>query len=252
MKRKIFFTIITFLIALTVNAQNDTMYIMKSGVVIGQYSVNNQIDSIIFYKPFITGNTVVDIDGNVYNTVVIGSQTWLKENLKTTKYNDGISIPLVENDTAWINLSTPGYCWYDNNQTIYGNTYGALYNWYTVNTNKLCPLGWHVPTNVEWTTLVDYLGGSDLAGGKLKEVGTTHWQTPNTEASDLYYFTALPGGERSSFGLSHDVGKIGSWWTATLTNSNEPWTFFVSYNSGKVFSGVSDYILGKTVRCVKD
>ena len=111
-----------------------------------------------------------DIDGNAYNKVTIGRQTWLVENLRTTKYNDGTLIPLVQDNTAWSNLITPGYCWFDNDEVANKNPYGALYNWYAVNTGKLCPSGWHVPTDTEWTTLIDNLGGLDVAGGKLKEI----------------------------------------------------------------------------------
>ena len=139
--------------------------------------------------------TVTDVDGNVYNTVTIGTQCWLQENLKTTKYKDGTSIPLVTDNSAWGSLSTPGYCWYNNDDT-YKNTYGALYNYYTVLTNNLCPSGWHVATEREWSTLVTYLGGASIAGGKLKESGTTHWVTPNTGANNETGFIALPGGRR--------------------------------------------------------
>lgn len=251
MKRKIFFTIISLLIALIVNAQNDTMYIMKSGVVIGQYNVNSQIDSIIFYKPIITGNTVVDIDGNIYNTVTIGNQTWLRENLKTTKYNDGISIPFIENDTAWINLSTPGYCWY-NNQISYSNTYGALYNWHTVNTNKLCPLGWHVPTKEEWTQLTNYLGGTSVAGGKLKEIGTTHWDSPNTGATNETGFTALPGGYCSLSGAFGIIGSYGYWWSSSEYTAADAWSSGLLYNYSYIGSYGSSKEVGFSVRCVKN
>ena len=118
---------------------------------------------------------VTDDDGNVYHSVTIGTQVWMVENLKTTKYNDGTSIPLVTDATDWHNLLTPGYCWNNNDEATYKATYGALYNWYTVNTGNLCPTGWHVPGDAEWTTLTTYLGGEDVAGGKLKEVGITHW-----------------------------------------------------------------------------
>ena len=104
---------------------------------------------------------VLDIDGNIYHTVIIGNQIWLAENLKTTKYNDGTPVSLVTDNTGWINLSTPGYCWYDNDITN-RETYGALYNWYAVQTGKLCPKGWHVPSDAEWTVLTDFLGGERM------------------------------------------------------------------------------------------
>jgi hypothetical protein len=107
-------------------------------------------------------NLVKDIDGNVYDTVTVGTQTWMVENLKTTRYNDGTAIPLVTKSVAWETLSTPGYCWYNNDESTYKAPYGALYNWYTVNTGKLCPTGWHVPGDSEWIVLIDFLGGPEL------------------------------------------------------------------------------------------
>ncbi len=106
-----------------------------------------------------TPGAVTYVDGNVYNIVIIGTHVWMKENLKTTKYNDGSNIPLVIDSTTWVNLTTPGYCWYNNDATSHKNTYGALYNWYAVNTGKLCPAGWYVPSDTEWQTLMNYLGG---------------------------------------------------------------------------------------------
>ncbi len=130
--------------------------------------------------------TVTDNDGNVYHTVAIGKQVWMAEDLKTTKYNDGTPIPLVTDGTAWVNLNTPGCCWYNNDADTYKATYGALYNWYAVNTGKLAPAGWRVASDADWKTLemslgmtqtqadsTDYRGTDE--GGKLKESGTMHW-----------------------------------------------------------------------------
>ncbi len=135
--------------------------------------------------------TISDADGNTYATVAIGTQVWMKENLKSTKYNDGTSISLVTVASDWTALRTHGYCWYDNNVS-YQNIYGALYNWYTVNSGKLCPSGWHVPTDNEWTTLINYLGGASIAGSKLKEAGTVHWVSPNI-ATNVSGFAGSPG-----------------------------------------------------------
>jgi uncharacterized protein (TIGR02145 family) len=117
----------------------------------------------------ISGQTVVDIDNNIYNTITIGTQTWMKENLKTTKYNDGTAIPLIEDTTAWGVQPTPAYCWYNNDSSKYKNPYGAFYNWYVVNAGNLCPTGWHVPSDVEWTILTDFLGAKVLQGVNLKK-----------------------------------------------------------------------------------
>lgn len=201
-------------------------------------------------------NTITDIEGNVYTIVTIGTQTWMAENLKTTKYNDGTSIPLVTSSTTWATLSTPAYCWLFNNETTYKVPYGALYNWYTANTGKLCPSGWHIPSNTEWTTLQDYLGGQSVAGGKLKETGTTHWNSPNTSATNEVYFTALPGGGRGGeAGEFITTGNYGYWWTAN-GHSVDPlfaWGFILAYNSAAVTR--ADYYYkrnGFSVRCLKN
>jgi uncharacterized protein (TIGR02145 family) len=126
---------------------------------------------------------VQDVEGHVYETVTIGSQTWMKQNLAATQLDDGTPIPLVEDDTAWISSSSFGYCYYEN-KSAFASKYGALYNWYAVATGKLCPAGWHVPSGGEWLVLIAALGGKDVAGGKLKEAGTAHWMPPNTGATN--------------------------------------------------------------------
>ena len=203
-------------------------------------------------ESFTTAGTVIDIDGNVYNTVTIGSQVWMAENLKTTKYNDGTAIPLVTDSTSWSNLTTPGYCWYNNDEAGYKNVYGALYNWFTVNTGKLCPIGWHVPTDAEWTTLTDYLGGESVAGGKLKETGTTHWLSPNTGATNETGFTALPGGYRAGSGYFNHVGSYGHWWSATEGSAGNAWGRYVGYDNSNVYGLSDSKQAGFSVRCVKD
>jgi uncharacterized protein (TIGR02145 family) len=139
--------------------------------------------------------TVKDFEGNVYKTITIGTQTWMADNLRTTKYRNGDAIPEVTDSSAWINLITGAYCNYNNtrnNDTIV--SYGRFYNLYAVTDNRnICPTGWHVSTDAEWTTLTDYLGGASVAGDKLKEKGTTHWESPNAGATNEIGFTALPG-----------------------------------------------------------
>jgi len=195
---------------------------------------------------------LTDKDGNVYTSVIIGTQEWMVENLKTTKYNDGTPIPLVEGITEWVNLETPAYCWYNNDPATFKNPYGALYNWYAVNTGKLCPTGWHVPTDAEWTTLTDYLGGEDVAGGKLKETGTTHWDSPNTGATNETGFTALPGGSRHTNGMFDYVGNHGFLWSATDSRASDALYRYMYYHSSDVAR--DDYYkkLGYSVRCLKD
>jgi len=198
------------------------------------------------------GITVTDIDGNGYHTVTIGTQVWMVENLKTTKYNDGTAIPLVTDGTEWSGLSTPAYCWYNNDAATYKSTYGALYNWFAVNTGKLCPAGWHVPTDAEWATLVAYLGDSTTVGGKLKETGTAHWVSPNTGASNSSGFTALPGGSRYSNGSFYLNGKYGWYLSSTESSTTDEWHMYMQYNSSQIFRTAGSKVLGFSVRCIKD
>ncbi len=196
------------------------------------------------------GLRVQDIDGNVYRTVTIGTQVWMAENLKVTKYNDSTDIPLVTDDSEWSTLTTPGYCRYIT--TYETDVYGPLYNWYTVNTGDLCPTGWHVPSDAEWTTLTDYLGGIFIAGGKLKETGTLHWMSPNTGATNETGFTALPGGSREKDGTYNFMGTGGFWWTATQRNSGTGWYRYINYNTIGVNRFNTTKNIGYSVRCVKD
>jgi uncharacterized protein (TIGR02145 family) len=193
-----------------------------------------------------------DGDNNNYPIVVIGTQTWMEENLKTTKYNDGISIPIVTDNTEWMGLTTPAYCWY-NNDIGNKNIYGALYNWHTVATEKLCPLGWHVSSDVEWAALRDFLGlPTTDAGGKLKETGTSHWGSPNLGATNETGFTALPGGWRYHVnGLFYDLNKIGNWWTSFQTPPVSIFWYVQYVNPILIRSGYS-YKMGYSVRCMKD
>jgi uncharacterized protein (TIGR02145 family) len=211
--------------------------------------------------------TVTDIEGNIYKTVKIGNQWWMAENLKTTRYNDGTIIPFVKDATEWANLTTPGYCWYSNwyidNDPSYKDTYGALYNWYTVNTGKLCPTGWHVPTDQEWKQLEIHLGMSQgevdneglrgtNEGGKLKETGFTHWASPNTGATNETLFTALPGGSRGYNGAFSTIYNYGYWWSITENDSDSSWRRVMSaYDSGIYRISISKYF-GLSVRCLMD
>ena len=198
-----------------------------------------------------TSGTITDMDGNVYTSITIGTQIWMAENLKTTKYNDGSSIQFITDNTAWSNITTLGYCWY-NNEATYKNTYGALYNWYTVNTGKLCPIGWHVPTKSEWTTLADYLGGESEAGSKMKETGNIHWISPLTIATNTSGFTALPGGYRSSDGSFNFIGYNGDWWSSTEYNTSEAWVLDMYYEVSYVSIASINKSYGLSVRCIKD
>ena len=208
--------------------------------------------------------TITDIDGNVYHTVNIGKQVWMKENLQVTHYRNGDSIPNVKYSQAWVDLfnsETGAYCTYYNSE--YNNKiYGVLYNCYIVKEfSHLCPSGWHIPTDEEWSTLANFLGGDSIAGGKLKEKSTTHWNSPNTGATNETGFTALPGGFRS-LGFFEDLGDNGSWWSSTKDNSHSGLWLQKPYDrywyrylkSDKKELGRSRTTLqdGFSVRCIKD
>lgn len=201
--------------------------------------------------------TVTDIVSNVYHSVKIGTQTWMVENLKTSKYRNGDQIPNVTDATAWAALNTGAYCWYDNDAVTNKATYGALYNWYAVDDSRnIAPTGWHVPTDAEWTTLTTYLGGKSVAGGKLKETRTTHWLSPNTGATNEVGFTALPGGMRNNeLGFKFvDIGKNGYWWSSSkfVNDFNNGADLFIFFDGSYVEPGGSLRNQGYSVRCVKD
>jgi len=198
--------------------------------------------------------TVTDIDGNVYHTITIGTQVWLAENLKTTKFNDGSSIPLLTKNAARTDLTTPEYWWYNNDSATYDNPYGKLYNWYAVNDGRdLCPTGWHVPTDAEWTTLTDYLGGLSVAGGKLKETGFIHWSNGNVGATNESGFTALPGGDRDINGSFNRIGLNGRWWSSSMYGSTgKAWYREMGGNHAGVIQANSSPDDGYSVRCIGD
>ena len=238
--------IITLFITINFALAQDTLYIYKAGAVLYKQVVSN-IDSITFNK----NTSVTDIDGNIYHTVTIGTQTWMVENLKTTRYNDGISIPLITENSSWAMLSTPGYCW-QNNDLANKKLYGALYNWYAVDKGNLSPLGWHVPTDNEWSTLISYLGGDAIAGGKLKESGLDHWISPNTGATNETGFTALPGNSRGSNGSYNQIGPYGYWWSSTSENQSNALLRGMYYPKSTIDRSTLSKEFGFSVRCVKD
>lgn len=200
---------------------------------------------------YATVGSVTDIDGNTYQTARIGNQEWMIENLRVTKYNDNTVIDQITNGTTWMGLVTGAWCWNDNNST-YDIPYGKLYNWYAVNTGTLCPTGWHVPSDVEWTVLIDYLGGLALAGGKMKETGTTHWMAPNSGATNESGFAGLPGGGRYSNGTFIIVSDIGWWWSSMETSSDKAWHIVLYHNFAFVNLTSNVKKLGMSVRCAKD
>jgi len=193
----------------------------------------------------------VDGSGNNYTVVTIGSQTWMAENLKTTKYNTGVDIPNVTSNSEWAALTSGAYCDHGNNAAN-GAVYGHLYNWLTLNRGQLAPTGWHVPTDAEWTTLTTFLGGENVAGGKLKETGTSHWLSPNTGATNETGFGALPSGGRTFDGIfpTDDIGFRGQWWTSTQFDINPAFYRGVANNSGFAVKQMYNKLAGFSVRCI--
>jgi len=186
----------------------------------------------------------------------IGNQIWATKNLDVATYRNGDAIPQVQDATAWNILTTGAWCYYENNSAN-GTTYGKLYNWYAVNDPRgLAPTGYHIPTSAEWSTLNTYLGGMQIAGGKMKESGTSHWISPNTDATNSSGFTGLPGGYRddSFFSFFSGVGTIGWWWTSGGVGSNKAWDVKLRNNNGEVsgYGNGAPIRYGMSVRCIKD
>jgi uncharacterized protein (TIGR02145 family) len=214
-------------------------------------------------------NILKDASGNVYKTVTIGTQVWMAENLRTSKFNDGTEIPLVEEISIWDTLTTPGYCWYENGAETYGTTYGALYNWYTVETDKLCPTGWHVPSDAEWVTFINYLSinryGFEGSGDDIAKSisGTNAWRsspTPGAPGNDQLTnnsagFNGFPAGLRG-VGVNFSLrGRYTCWWSSTGGLSAYAVDFdgiYLSNITPRPGTGYSVPGVGYSVRCVKD
>jgi uncharacterized protein (TIGR02145 family) len=238
----------SFTSAITNLSPNTTYYVRA-------YATNSSGTGYGSAMSFTTqqGNgTVTDLDGNVYNTVTIGTQIWMVEDLKVTKYRNGDPIPNVTDNTSWSTLYSGAYCDF-NNDTSYSSTYGKLYNWYAVNdSRKIAPAGWHVPTDAEWTILTTSLGGESVAGGKLKEMGLSHWVSPNTGATNEVSFTALPGGDRHNNGVFENFGTGGYRWCSSTYSTNIAWSRSIFYNSINVIRSAYYDQYGFSVRCIKD
>lgn len=199
---------------------------------------------------------VTDIDGNQYHYVAIGSQEWMVENLKVTRYRNGDSIQEVSGNSAgkaaWGNLTSGAYCNY-NDDSNDGRIYGLLYNWYVVNDSRnVAPSGWHVATVDDWNTLINYLSGTDVAGGKLKETGIAHWISPNSDASNTVKFSALPSGLRDYHGNFTLLGEVTEWWIPKEYDTN--FALFTQIGNGASIqiTGVGQKSVGCSIRCVRD
>jgi uncharacterized protein (TIGR02145 family) len=203
---------------------------------------------------FTTLKGINDVDGNVYQTVTIGTQVWMAENLKTTKYRNGDLIGTTTPATLDISAeATPKYQWAYEGSESNANTYGRLYTWYAVtDTRNVCPVGWHMSTDAEWTTLITYLGDDGVAGGKLKETGTTHWQSPNEGASNSSGFTALPSGFRNFDGRFYSIGGHGYLWSSSEYSTSSAYYRELFYNYFDISRRYFNKANGFSVRCLRD
>lgn len=195
-------------------------------------------------------STVTDIDGNVYGIITIGNQQWMDRNLEVRHYRNGDA--LLNGIAAANGQKAGAWMFYDNNAEI-GAVYGNLYNSYAVNDSRgIAPAGWHVATLADWREMIEYAGGSSVAGGKLKETGTTHWLDPNTDATDLYGFKALPGGYGAATG--YYLGHYSSFWTSTIVDgyTEATYNFYLYYNNPTTQEDWDSGGGGYSVRCVKD
>ena len=243
---------LTYSVSGTPKSVGDAIFQISIG---GQKcSVNINVDDVnqVSIK---AGENITDIDGNSYKTVIIGTQRWMAENLKTTKFNDGTPIPLAIDPSSWLNAKAPARCYYDNNTS--NAKYGSLYNWsvigiYDINSKNVCPAGWHVSRDIDWQDLANYLGGEEVAGGKLKEAGFVNWVSPNTDASNIALFNALPGGLRTSNGNFYWINNKGYWWTATEQSGAESIYRILKFDSSTLDWSFDSRSYGMSIRCVKD
>jgi uncharacterized protein (TIGR02145 family) len=201
-------------------------------------------------NPALTYGSVTDIDGNTYATIEIGTQLWMAENLRTTRYRNGDPIPNVKGDDQWTGLRTGAWAHYENDPK-YEVPYGKVYNWYTVkDPRKVCPTGWHVPTDAEWATLTDHWGGENHAGGKLKS--KTSWNAPNTGATNASGLSGLPGGYRYGNGYFSSLGNNGYWWSASESGAENAWNRPLYYGNVGIYRNYGNKRNGVSVRCLRD
>ncbi|HPQ35745.1 MAG TPA: FISUMP domain-containing protein, partial [Tenuifilaceae bacterium] len=228
---------------------NRTLEGMLDDVRIYSYALPEEEITTLYHEG--GWDMVADIDGNLYPIVQIGSQEWMGKNLRTAKYSNGETISRVVDNATWTGLTTEAYCWYNNDSTTYSDIYGAIYNWHAANDPRgICPIGWHVPTDAEWTILTNFVGGENIAGNVLK--ATSGW-FDNGNGIDQYGFSALPGGYReSSDGVAYGVGSSGWWWTSTESNATFAWRRAIDFGNISVDRFDVDMKNGFSVRCIKD
>jgi uncharacterized protein (TIGR02145 family) len=246
------------------NLNSSTIYYVRAyaknsvGTAYGN-ELNFTTDSIFIPGVRCPGTpSVTDIDGNLYHTVQIGNQCWTQSNLKVTKYRNGDNIPTGLSNSNWGSTFSGAYVSYLNS-TFNDSLFGKLYNWYAVGDGRgICPIGWHVPSNSEWTTLTDFLGGESVAGGALKNTSTQPipggWNVPNTGATNSSGFTALPGGWRDDGGAFRDLNNNGRWWSSSVYTGVSNTSWYRSMVAGGVSANSGGYPRdnGLSVRCLRD
>jgi uncharacterized protein (TIGR02145 family) len=244
-----------------------SMTVFQKGLIPGYKIDIRGIDSIVFsnnqiMKVFQPNKmetfSLLETDSIIFifnecEDIQIGNQIWMCKNLDVDNYRNGDPIPEVKDSKEWANLKTGAWCFYNNDTTL-GKIYGKLYNWYAVNDQRgLSPDGWHVPSDSEWTTLSNYLGGKSIAGGKLKETGTSHWLSPNIGATNETSFSAIPGGWcYSDDGTFHYINRSGYWWSSSECNATFGWCWYMYYNYKDISRGSDEKSSGFSVRCIKD
>jgi uncharacterized protein (TIGR02145 family) len=229
------------------NLHPDSLYFLRVFTVTRNDTIYS--DNKIFFTH--REDAVKDIDDNFYNTVKIGNQVWLAEDLKTARLNDGSAIIFARDNPGWIGSVVPMYSYYGNDSVNYSFPRGKLYNWYAVNTNRLCPSGWHVPSNEEWKQLSATLGGDTIAGGKLKTPGTMIWHYPNNKATNESGFSAFPAGFRKSNGDWFFADYFTYWWSTGFSDSF-PISWYVYHATGKLYHQSISKDYGYCVRCIRD
>ena len=195
---------------------------------------------------------VTDIEGNVYETVAIGDQVWMAENLRTTRLNDGTEIKLISKNQEWNSTSDPALSWYNNDSSLFKVPYGALYNGYAATNENICPAGWHMPDSEEWGVLIDFLGGTETAGGKLKVEGLTQWHSPNTGADNSSSFSALPAGMRYFEGTFSSLSYFTAFWSVTEADNASHYFVSLSYLDSRASLSSKSKKQGFSIRCVRD
>lgn len=222
----------------------------------------NEIDSVTYasggvqtdsvFNPSLSYGSVRDVEGNLYKTIQIGSQEWMAENLRTSTYSNGDTLTQIINNSTWLNDSSGAWCYY-NNEERNNVPYGKLYNWrVAINPKNICPNGWHMPSETEWNTLVNFLGGDAIAGAKLKSKSLQHWESPNAQATNSSGFSALASGLRFIEGDFFGLLNYAGWWSKQSLDETSALKLNVNYLSGSSFFDGYNKGYGFSIRCLKD